>query len=81
MSKETKPFANRPARTEEQIRTHTIGVLKPLSGRILIVDYDPQWPELFSREAVRIRAVLGPCLSKISKYMSGWGLHFLHNSR
>jgi hypothetical protein len=21
------------------------------------------------------------CLSKISKYMSGWGLHFLHNSR
>jgi hypothetical protein len=47
MSKETKPFANRPPRTEEQIRTHTIGVLKPLSGGILIVDYDPQWPELF----------------------------------
>ena len=23
------------------------------------MDYDPQWPELFSREAVRIRAVLG----------------------
>jgi GrpB-like predicted nucleotidyltransferase (UPF0157 family) len=59
MPKETKPFANRPPRAEEQIRTHTIGALKPLSGRILIVDYDSQWPELFSREAVRIRAVLG----------------------
>ena len=59
MPKETKPFANRPPRTEEQIRTHTIGELKPLSGRILIVDYDPQWPELFEREADRIRAVLG----------------------
>jgi GrpB-like predicted nucleotidyltransferase (UPF0157 family) len=59
MSKETKPFANRPPRTEEQIRTHTIGVLKPLSGGILIVVCDPRWPELFSREAVRIRAVLG----------------------
>ena len=43
----------------KQIRTHTIGELKPLSSRILIVDYDPQWPELFGREADRIRAVLG----------------------
>jgi GrpB-like predicted nucleotidyltransferase (UPF0157 family) len=30
-----------------------------LSGRILIVDYDPRWPELFEREAGRIRDVLG----------------------
>jgi GrpB-like predicted nucleotidyltransferase (UPF0157 family) len=30
-----------------------------MSSRILIVDYDPQWPELFRREADRIRAVLG----------------------
>ena len=59
MSKETLPLENRPRLTEEQIRTHTIGELKPLSGRILIVDYDSQWPELFGREADRIRAVLG----------------------
>jgi len=44
--------------TEEQIRSATIGELKPLSGRILIVDYDPRWPELFAREADRIRAAL-----------------------
>jgi GrpB-like predicted nucleotidyltransferase (UPF0157 family) len=30
-----------------------------LSGRILIVDYDPQWPARFEREADRIRAALG----------------------
>src|SRR5712691_9091910 len=59
MSKETQPLANRPPLTEEQIRTHTVAELKPLSGRILIVDYDPQWPEFFGREADRIRAVLG----------------------
>jgi GrpB-like predicted nucleotidyltransferase (UPF0157 family) len=51
--------ANRPPRTEEHTRAHTISELKPLSCRILIADYDPQWPELFGREADRIRAVLG----------------------
>lgn len=30
-----------------------------MSSRILIVDYDPQWPKLFRHEADRIRAVLG----------------------
>jgi GrpB-like predicted nucleotidyltransferase (UPF0157 family) len=59
MSKETNPLANRRPLTDEQIRTYTIGALKPLSSRILIVDYDPQWPELFGREAVRIQAALG----------------------
>ena len=30
-----------------------------MPGRILIADYDSQWPQLFEREAERIRAVLG----------------------
>lgn len=30
-----------------------------MSARISIVEYDPQWPALFQREAVRIRATLG----------------------
>ena len=59
MSKETNLRAKRPPLTEEQIRTHTIGALKPLQGRIVIVDYDPQWPSVFEREADRIRVVLG----------------------
>jgi GrpB-like predicted nucleotidyltransferase (UPF0157 family) len=53
MPKETPPL------TEEQIRSHTIGELRSLSGRIPVVDYDPQWPDLYGREADRIRAVLG----------------------
>ena len=47
------------ARTEQEIRAYTIGELKPLAGPIQIVDYDPRWPELFEREAERIRAALG----------------------
>jgi GrpB-like predicted nucleotidyltransferase (UPF0157 family) len=43
----------------QQIRTDTVGELNTLADRILIVDYDPQWPKLFGREAERIRAVLG----------------------
>jgi GrpB-like predicted nucleotidyltransferase (UPF0157 family) len=58
MSDETQPPPIGPRRTEEQIRAYTIGELKPLSGRIPIVDYDPDWPQLFAREAVRIRSVL-----------------------
>ena len=30
-----------------------------MSSRILLKDYDPQWPEVFRREADRIRGVLG----------------------
>jgi GrpB-like predicted nucleotidyltransferase (UPF0157 family) len=59
MPKEAHQHPNRLPLTEEQIRTHTIGELNPLSCRILIADYDPHWPALFEREAGRIRAALG----------------------
>src|SRR5438552_3939607 len=59
MSKEAQPLDNRTPPTEEEIRAYTIGELKPLSSRILIVDYDPHWPDLFAREADRIRSLLG----------------------
>jgi GrpB-like predicted nucleotidyltransferase (UPF0157 family) len=45
--------------TDEQIRAVTIGPIQPLSAPIRLVDYDPNWPRLFSREATRIRAALG----------------------
>ena len=54
---ETQPPPIGPPSSEEEIRAYTIG--EPLSGRILIVDYDPDWPQLFAREAVRIRSVVG----------------------
>ena len=59
MSKEPQPLDNRTPRTEEEIRSYTIGVLRPLSSQIPIVDYDPHWPEMFVREADRIRSTLG----------------------
>jgi GrpB-like predicted nucleotidyltransferase (UPF0157 family) len=49
MSEQAQPLDNRTPHTEEE----------PLSSRILIVDYDPRWPDLFAREADRIRSVLG----------------------
>jgi GrpB-like predicted nucleotidyltransferase (UPF0157 family) len=43
----------------EQIEAITVGELTPLTGPIVIADYDPNWPLLFERERDRIRAALG----------------------
>jgi GrpB-like predicted nucleotidyltransferase (UPF0157 family) len=45
--------------TEEQIRAAYVGELVPLVGPIHIVDYDPEWPRLFEREAERVQSALG----------------------
>jgi GrpB-like predicted nucleotidyltransferase (UPF0157 family) len=58
MSDKARP-AQRAPTTEEELRAVTVGELKPLSGPILLVDYDPNWPAQFEREAARVRAVLG----------------------
>lgn len=54
----TAPTSRAPT-TAEQLRAVTIGELKPLSGQILVVDYDPDWPLLYAAEAAKIRAALG----------------------
>ena len=46
--------------TDEQIQASNVGVPAILNQPVLIVDYDPEWPKLFEREAARIRAALGP---------------------
>ena len=38
---------------------HTVDDLKPLSGPIRVVDYDPEWPRRFAAEAERIKGALG----------------------
>lgn len=38
--------------------TGTRRTVKPFDGRILIVDHNPQWRDVFAREAVKIRTVL-----------------------
>ena len=60
MKKETPdPPDSKPSLTEDYLRAHTIGDLSPLSSPIRIVDYDPNWPHLYEREAHRIRTALG----------------------
>jgi len=44
---------------EEYLKKVVIGELKPHNGPINLVEYDYRWPELFNREANRIRSVLG----------------------
>lgn len=55
-----KPGGDTPQDTnkttyEEQLHAITVGKIEPLSKPIQIVDYDPEWPGLFEREAERVR--------------------------
>ena len=60
MSRSTQPRPNRMPLTEAQIRAKTVGGLQPPSDKIQLVEYDPEWPTVFVREAEMARAVLGP---------------------
>src|SRR3954452_25393048 len=53
-----RPAAFTPM-TEEQLRASTIGEPEARNGPITLVDYDPDWPRLYDREADRIRSALG----------------------
>ncbi len=46
-------------RKDEELQKITVGELKPHNAPITLVEYDPRWPELYAREANRIRSVLG----------------------
>jgi GrpB-like predicted nucleotidyltransferase (UPF0157 family) len=50
--------SKRPPSTDEEIRAYTIGELTTLAARIPLVEYDPEWPELYKREFERIRSAL-----------------------
>ena len=53
-------FGDQAPLSEDYLRQHTVGELAASSsGSIHIVDYDPEWPHRFEREANRIRLVLG----------------------
>jgi GrpB-like predicted nucleotidyltransferase (UPF0157 family) len=51
--------------SEDYLRVHTIGELKPLTAPIRLVDYDPEWPRRFEDEANRIGTVLGESALRI----------------
>jgi GrpB-like predicted nucleotidyltransferase (UPF0157 family) len=45
--------------TEDELRKITVGQPTVVNSTITLVDYDPEWPTLFQREADRVRAALG----------------------
>lgn len=51
--------------SDEDLRRITVGELRPHEAPITLVEYDPQWPRLFTREADRIRAVLGDAALRV----------------
>jgi GrpB-like predicted nucleotidyltransferase (UPF0157 family) len=44
---------------EEQLRAITIGERRPHNAPIELVEYNADWPAIFAREAIGIRAALG----------------------
>ena len=36
-----------------------INTSTPIDGQVILVDYDPSWPEMYAREEARIRTALG----------------------
>jgi GrpB-like predicted nucleotidyltransferase (UPF0157 family) len=49
---------SRPPTTKEQIEAATVGKIEPLTGPIVLAEYDPTWPQLYAREEARIRAAV-----------------------
>lgn len=45
--------------SDEELHKLTVGDRKPHNAPITIAEYDPEWPQLFAREADRLRTVLG----------------------
>ena len=50
---------DKPNDIDEYIERITIGKREPLNGTITLEAYNPDWPVLFQREALRIRSSLG----------------------
>lgn len=51
--------------SESKLQEITIGELKPHNAAITLLEYDPNWPKLFDREAKRICSLLGDKILKL----------------
>jgi GrpB-like predicted nucleotidyltransferase (UPF0157 family) len=45
--------------TDEELQAGLVVPIGPHNAPITLADYDPAWPELYAREAARIRSILG----------------------
>ena len=54
------PGANEsPLRSDDELQQITVGAWQPHNAPIDLAEYDPDWPRVFTREASRLRDVLG----------------------
>jgi len=51
--------------TEADIQAYTVGDAQPLGGPVQLAEYDSAWSELFTREAARIKHVLGGTATRV----------------
>lgn len=51
--------AVQPGLSDRELQRRTVGEVKPHNATLTVVDYDPDWPRLFRREADRIQGALG----------------------
>jgi GrpB-like predicted nucleotidyltransferase (UPF0157 family) len=66
--KETAPGRfphGRAPLTEDYLREHTVGELRPVSSPIRVVEYDPEWPLRFELIAGEIGSALGDSALRI----------------
>jgi GrpB-like predicted nucleotidyltransferase (UPF0157 family)/SAM-dependent methyltransferase len=52
-------MTSQEALSEDEIESGWVGEAPKLNSTVTLVDYDPEWPRLFEREAERIRGALG----------------------
>src|SRR3954453_7132488 len=57
--------ATNEERRDQELQSITVGSLEPHNASITLVAYDPDWPGLFSREADRLRSILGDAALEI----------------
>jgi len=51
--------------SDEELQKFTVGEITPHNATVFLADYDPDWPHLFTREAARIRGLLGDTALRI----------------
>lgn len=51
--------------SDEELAAATIGELKPYAVKVVVEDYNPEWPAWYTTEEAQIRAALGPVVVQI----------------
>ncbi|EQD82430.1 hypothetical protein N599_30655, partial [Saccharopolyspora erythraea D] len=54
-----------PPSSDAALQEVTVGRRVPHNAPVTLVDYDPRWPELFRREADRVRGALGEAALRV----------------